>query len=295
MGEIKQANFRVDEERAAAFRAYCEANGINQATGFERMLEALELQQAKESIPSRETEISEFERCLRHLQGAYLNSLELNEQAEARIREEFARQLDAKDRTIANNQDQIDTLKGEKSRLGDMAARAITLQTDLDAAIEQARQDRNAAADRLAEKDRLITTLDARIAMLELKADGYDDLKTAHDKLAAALTAAQADAKSAAREHEIELERAARDAEKAQDAAVAAVKAEGDATAAELRERLQEARIDAAKALQNAERQAHDADKAAAAEIRKLEQENARLREQLAELKAKMPKEPTEE
>lgn len=293
MGEIKQTNFRVDQERADAFRAYCEANGINQATGFERMLEALEMQQAKQAIPSRETEISEFERCLRHLQGAYLNSLELNEQAETRIRQEFARQLEAKDRTITNNQDQIDGLKAEKAALAADAAKAQVLQSELDAVTEQARQDRNAAADRLAEKDRLITTLDGRLEMLEIQAAGYPELKAERDSLAAALTAAQADAKSQVKDHEIALERASRAAEKALDAAVAAAKAEGEVRAAELRDKLQQAQIDGAKALQEAERQAHEADKAAAVEIRKLEQENARLRELLAELRAKMPKENT--
>lgn len=291
MGEIKQTNFRVDQERADAFRAYCEANGINQATGFERMLEALEMQQAKQAIPARETEISEFERCLRHLQGAYLNSLELNEQAEARIREEFARQLDAKDRTIADYQEQVKGLKEEKVALATDAAKVKGLQADLDAAIEQARQDRNAAADRLAEKDRLITTLDGRLEMLEIQAAGYPELKADRDSLADQLRDANQTIKDMKKDHKVEAERAAREAEKAQDAAVAAAKAEGEAKVADLRDKLQQAQIDGAKALQDAEKQAHEADNVSAAEIRKLEQENARLREQLAELRAKMPKE----
>lgn len=291
MGEIRQTNFRVDQERADAFRAYCEANGINQATGFERMLEALEMQQAKQAIPARETEISEFERCLRHLQGAYLNSLELNEQAEARIREEFARQLDAKDRTIADYQDQVKVLKEEKLALANDAAKAKTLQADMDAANEQARQDRNTAADRLAEKDRIISTLDGRMEMLEIQAAGYPELKADRDSLANQLRDANQEIKDLKKDHKAEMERATREAEKAQDAAVAAARAEGESKAAELRDRLQQAQIDGAKALQDAEKEAHEADKAAAAEIRKLEQENARLREQLAELRAKMPKE----
>lgn len=287
MGEIKQTNFRVDQEKADAFRAYCEANDINQATGFERMLEALELQQAKVAIPSRETEISEFERCLRHLQGAYLNSLELNEQAEARIREEFARQLDAKDRTIANNQDQIDALKAEKAALAADAAKAHALQADLEAVTEQARQDRNNAADRLAEKDRLITTLDSRVAMLEIQAAGYDDLRSERDTLANQLRDANQALKDQGKDHQIELERATRAAEKAQIDAVAAAKAEGEEVAAELRKQLQEAQIDAARALQEAEKAAHKADMEFATEIRRLEQENARLQVELAALRAK--------
>lgn len=284
MGEIKQTNFRVDQERADAFRAYCEAQGINQAVGFERMLEALEMQNAKAAIPARETEISEFERALRHLQAAYLGSLELNQQAEARIREEFARQLDAKDRTIANNQDQIDALKAQLATLGDAEARAKALQADLEAALEQARIDRNNAADRLAEKDRLISTLDNRTAMLEVQASGYSALQADRDHLAATLAAAQADIKDLNREHEIAMERAAMNAERAQEAAVAAVRAEMAKDLADAQAALQQAQIDA-------ERAVHEADMNAAAEIRSLEQQIAGLREQLAALKAKVPKE----
>lgn len=278
MGDIKQTNFRVDQEKADAFRAYCEANGINQATGFERMLEALELQQAKEAIPSRETEISEFERCLRHLQAAYLSSLELNEQAEARIREEFARQLETKDRTIADYQDQIAVLKEEKKILSGAADQVKQLQTDLDAAREQAQRDRMAVADR----DLTIKQLTANNEILQIKGEAYDELKAERDSMAGQLRDANQEIKDLKKDHKVDMERAAREAEKALDTAVAAAKAEGEAKVAELKERLQEAQINAARALQEAERTAHEADKVAAAEIRKLEQENARLREQLA-------------
>ena len=280
MGEIKQTNFRVDQERADAFRAYCEANGINQAVGFERMLEALEMQNAKAAIPSRETEISEFERALRYLQAAYLNSLELNEQAEARIREEFARQLDTKDRTITDYQDQIAALKEEKKILAGAAEQVKQLQADLEAAREQAQKDRMAVADR----DLTIKQLTANNEILQIKAEGYDAVLIKRDSLSQEL-------RDLKKDHAIEMERAARDAEKAQEAAVAAVKAEGDAKVSELKEQLQDAKIASANALQEAERAAHEADRAASAEIRKLEQENARLREQLAEMKAKIPEE----
>lgn len=287
MGEIKQTNFRIDQDRADAFRAYCEANGINQAVGFERMLEALELQQAKEAIPSRETEISEFERCLRHLQGAFLNSLELNEQAEARIREEFARQLDTKDRTIGDYQEQIAALKEDKRELAGAAEQVKQLQADLTAAQEQAQRDRMAVADR----DLTIKQLTANNEILQIKGEAYDSVRGERDALANQLRDANQAIKDLKKDQAVELERAARAAEKAQDAAVAAAKAEGDAQVSALKEQLQEARIAGAQALQEAERQAHEADRAAAAEIRRLEQDNARLREQLAELRAKLPKE----
>lgn len=286
MGDIRQTNFRVDQEKADAFRAYCEANGINQATGFERMLDALELQQAKEAIPSRETEISEFERCLRHLQAAYLNSLELNEQAEARIREEFARQLDTKDRTISDYQDQIAVLKEEKKALSGAVDQVKQLQADLDAAREQAQRDRMVVADR----DLTIKQLTASNEILQIKGEAYDELKAERDSMAGQLRDANQEIKDLKKDHKVDMERAAREAEKAQDAAVAAVKSEWEARVSDLKEQLQEAKIAKATALQEAEKSAHEADMKSAEEIRRLEQENGSLKAQLVELQTKLPK-----
>lgn len=51
MGEIKQANFRIDSDTADAFRAFCEQKGMNQAQGFDHVMQVFELNQAKSSIP----------------------------------------------------------------------------------------------------------------------------------------------------------------------------------------------------------------------------------------------------
>lgn len=34
MGEIKQANFRIDADSAKAFRDFCDSQGVSQADGF---------------------------------------------------------------------------------------------------------------------------------------------------------------------------------------------------------------------------------------------------------------------
>ena len=43
MGEIKQANFRIDSDTADAFRAFCEQKGMNQAQGFDHVMQVFEL------------------------------------------------------------------------------------------------------------------------------------------------------------------------------------------------------------------------------------------------------------
>ena len=82
MGEIKQANFRIDSDTADAFRAFCEQKGMNQAQGFDHVMQVFELNQAKSSIPGRSVEIEEFETMVKSITSAYLYSLELNQKPE---------------------------------------------------------------------------------------------------------------------------------------------------------------------------------------------------------------------
>jgi len=101
MGDIKQANFRIDTESADKFRTFCETQGMNQAQGFAHLLQVLELNRAKTVLSNRETEIADFETHTKALIDAFLHSLEICNNAEARVREEFSVQLDQKDRAIA--------------------------------------------------------------------------------------------------------------------------------------------------------------------------------------------------
>lgn len=288
-------SFRVTDDVMTKFQGIRDELGLTQDAALAMLVGAYEMEQAKAAIPDRETEIANFQAKAQEMVEAYLHALQLNQDAEARIRAEVALELSTKDRAIADYQEQVRQLKADKAALGEAETRAKELQAEMDAANEQHRQSRSDYEDRLADKTRALKDADARLSMLEIKADGYDDLKADRDALANQLRDAKQDIKDLKKDHKAELERTAREAEKALDAAVAVAKTEGEARAAELRDKLQQTQIDGAKALQEAERQAHEADKAAAAEIRKLEQENARLREQLAELRAKLSQEKPQE
>ena len=37
--EIRQVNFRIDQASADAFRSFCTANGMNQAQGFDHLIQ----------------------------------------------------------------------------------------------------------------------------------------------------------------------------------------------------------------------------------------------------------------
>lgn len=114
MGDIKQANFRIDTESADKFRTFCETEGLSQAQGFAHLLQVLELDRAKTVLSNRENEITDFEMHTKALINAFLNSLEVCNNAEARVREEFAVQLDQKDRTIAEMVQRCKDLTAER-------------------------------------------------------------------------------------------------------------------------------------------------------------------------------------
>ena len=63
--ESKQVNFRIDPDSAEAFRLFCTTHGMNQAQGFDHLIQVLELNNAKAATPGRAVEIENFERLLK--------------------------------------------------------------------------------------------------------------------------------------------------------------------------------------------------------------------------------------
>ena len=100
MGEIKQTNFRLDEDSADAFRKYCEEQKISHAKGFDHLLEMMKLAEAEKENPERKTEIEDFERCINELIAAYRHSLEINANAEKRVQERFVADINRRDREL---------------------------------------------------------------------------------------------------------------------------------------------------------------------------------------------------
>lgn len=160
MGEVKQTNFRVDQETADKFRQFCMDAGMNQAQGFDHVMEVLEMDRAKEAVPGRATEIEEFERNIKAVMAAYMNSLEINSNAEERVREQFSAALDSKDKTIQDLQGQVARLQGEKDTAekvaADVAEAAAQASKDAEAATEKA----ESASQLAAEKDRTINSFE---------------------------------------------------------------------------------------------------------------------------------------
>ena len=170
--ESKQVNFRIDPDSAEAFRQFCTSHGMNQAQGFDHLMQILELNNAKAATPGRIVEIENFERLLKEILSAYINSIELSSNAELRVQEHFRSDLKRKDQTIDELREQIKLMETEKK---DSDTATTALQEQAQYAIEQMEAAKKAASDR----EEMNRILQLQNQELQQKLVRYDALKEA--------------------------------------------------------------------------------------------------------------------
>ncbi len=182
MGEIKQTNFRIDQESADAFRKFCEENGWNQAEGFNSLITMVELNKAKSAAPGRAIEIESFEKLTKDIMAAYLNSIEINTNAEARIREQFAMSLDTKDRTISDLQSKMAELQEAKTTAEQKALSAAQSAAQAIKDAETAKEQADTATKLADSRANIITSLSEKLNVAESKSNKYDSLKESEEQ-----------------------------------------------------------------------------------------------------------------
>lgn len=263
MGDIKQTNFRIDQETADAFRRFCEENGFNQAQGFDHVMQVVEMDRAKAAVPERVVEIESFEKSVKDIMAAYLSSIKIARDTEARIHEQYASDFNRRDRIVDDLREKADRLKEEKDAAAAAAGEAIAAKERAEKEAAAAEKIRAAAEKTAEDKKTIAETLAAKLSEAEKKAQGFDALK---DRLTAAETAlkeAEQAIKDVRREAAEAAKDAARAAEKEREEAVYKVREEASKEANTLREELRAARSEA----DNARREAETARTAAVAEL----------------------------
>lgn len=200
MSEIKQANFRIKTEDAEAFRAFCEEKGLQQAEGFAAMLQAVEMANAKQMLSDRTTEIANFEAHINAINAAYLFSLELNENAEDRIRGEFERLLKSKDDTIIKYQEDIAGLKEEISLSQKIVDEFQQRTAEVQSMLLEANKKVEIAENRASDKEKLADALALQLDEFKAKSAKCDELvvsleeqKSANNELRVQLTGKEAE------------------------------------------------------------------------------------------------------
>lgn len=296
MGDIKQTNFRIDQESADAFRKFCEENGMNQAQGFDHMLQVLELNRAKAMVPNSAKDIETFEMHVKKIMESYLQSVEDYNTARESAREEFASALTSKDKTIASLQEKVAQLKADKEIAETTAANADRI---ADQAVKEASvaKDQAGTALKLAEeKDKTIATLADKLAVAEGKAEGYDELKKSEEAAKGRIIELQKDVENleAGFERELkaskeEADRTLKSTQEASDRKVAELKKDHETELRELKtdmeRKISDAQKDAALSCAN---EVAKKEREMNITIREADKENARLQAQIENLQAKI-------
>lgn len=163
MGEIKPTSFRVSTVATEKFKELSNQLGMTQAEFMDNLLNAFELENAKSKILDRSKEIEEFQSHAQRLISIYLNSLELNQNSEERIKQKFLEQLQSKAELINNLQDQLQSLK-DKIKESDMLVKdSIEKQTELKKANEQLQDTATAKESLISEYKEKIDTLSSLV------------------------------------------------------------------------------------------------------------------------------------
>lgn len=220
--ETTVKNIRAPQEIFDRLKALTDESFPNQGAALEALLNSWETQMAKAAIPSRETDIADFDSHLQAIQRAFIHSLEVAQNADARARDAFRKE--------------VESLRAEKlelrQKLEEANAKAQQAGTDAKAALESVAQIRTRAENAERHAATLEKTLEAE------KASAAAQIAD-KEKLAHSLTAQVAEMSERARENsaaigraeslKAELEKAKRELDAAAAAAqIAAAKAEAE-------------------------------------------------------------------
>ena len=203
MDELKTRSFRVSEEVSTKLKELCE-NFDNQNSALSALLNAYEVQNAKATLTDRQTDIADYDTHIQAIQSAFLRSLEINENAEKRIKTEFINLLNSKDQTIVQLQtekaqadEQVEKYKSAYGNLITSTEEKIktmqtqvsesekTLQSEKERANteQKAREQAETISAMLSEQ---VEQLKAQVANLTAKANKADELYNELSELKAA-------------------------------------------------------------------------------------------------------------
>ncbi|MDY3828578.1 MAG: hypothetical protein SOZ71_07330 [Clostridium sp.] len=123
--KTKVSTLRVNLNDEEAFKQYLKDNGYTQAEGFKNLVALMELDNAKKQLNDRAKEIDTFKDTVNKLINLFINSLEVNQVAEERIREELNKELVTKDKTISSLQEQLNKQSEELKKLKSIDTKSL--------------------------------------------------------------------------------------------------------------------------------------------------------------------------
>lgn len=174
MSEIKPVTFRLDIETTDKFKELASNLGVTQDKMLQDLIATFELENAKTNLGDRAKEIEEFQNHAQRIVNIYLNALELNQNSESRIREQFSEQLLRKQELISNIQDQVKKYKEDFKEQDILLGNTLNKNTKLDEELKQLK-------DTLETKESLIGEYKNKIDTLTSLVTEYKEYKNSID------------------------------------------------------------------------------------------------------------------
>lgn len=209
-----QLNMRISEEIAERFRTFCKNQGISQPQGMDSLLSMMELVQAKETFPSRQTEIENFEMHAKSLVSAFLNSLEINAGSEERVKKQFVASMESKDKIITELQNKVEELQFFLNESKTVQKESEEKELESQQKYLSAKKETENLEKMVADKNAIIEMITGKLQEAESKLGNYDILaeenqsaKKEIEKLKEQLKELQYSAKNAVMEVQLEFAR----------------------------------------------------------------------------------------
>ncbi len=170
MSEIKPVTFRLDVDTTDKFKELASNLGVTQDRMLQDLIATFELENAKTNLGDRAKEIEEFQSHSQRMVNIYLNALEINQNSEARIKEQFSEQLLRKQDIISNLQGQLNDNKEELKNKNVLLTNTLNDNGKLDNELKQIK-------DTLKTKESLISEYKNKIDTLTTLVTEYQEYK----------------------------------------------------------------------------------------------------------------------
>lgn len=218
MAESKTKAFRADQEIIDRIDAWATENGLRNTDILPAIVNIIDLAEQKGKLAGRATEIDNFQSLLNQIATAYASSLQLAQNAEARIREELITRIQSNEEATKSLKAAADIAREEAkaakekadaaiARAAELAEQNESLAGQLAAATEKAEKDAESHASILNDKDAIIDGLREKIAaMKQAREDAIEARKDAMKDAARALVAEQKAMAEKARADKAELD-----------------------------------------------------------------------------------------
>jgi chromosome segregation ATPase len=176
LADIKATSFRISEEDIAKFKEFADKEGYNQAEAFKSIMQTVEMAKAKNMIKDRAKEIEVFQDTINNLMNMFLNSLNVNQTSEERIREELSQELQTKDNTISTMYEQLQETKADNKNLKEN-------NKDLNDNIKAINEEVKRLANDIIDKQKNIDKLNSNNDLLQEQLKEYKQYKDDYKKL----------------------------------------------------------------------------------------------------------------